>query len=96
MLWRALQQWMEASGLGSAPRKLLEEMREVRSLDVVLPTAAGPEIRLRTVSRPEQGLAILLERLDFPLPNRPKTIQNVVATFRPEIEKSEELRRFRL
>ncbi|HUT26206.1 MAG TPA: hypothetical protein VM492_17880 [Sumerlaeia bacterium] len=77
-------------------RELLDEMREVRSLDVVLPTPVGPELRLRTVSQPEQGLAILLERLEFPLPNRPKKIQNVVATFPPQIQKSEELERFRL
>jgi transposase len=95
-LWRTLQQWMAASGLGDAPRKLLEEMRQVRSLDVVLPTPAGPELRLRTVSRPEPHLAILLERLDLPLPNQPKKIQNVVATFRPEIQKPEQLERFRL
>jgi len=108
VLWRTLQQWMEGSGLGSAPRKLLEEMREVRSMDVVLPTGSAPvqnpaqatitrsEIRLRTVSRPEPHLAILLERLDLPLPNRSKQIQNVVATFRPEIEKPKELEIFRL
>ena len=29
---------MKASGLGTAPRKLLEEMREIKSLDVLLPT----------------------------------------------------------
>ena len=80
-LWRTLQQWMSASGLGTAPRKLLEEMAEVRSLDIVLPTPAGREIRLRTVSRPEKPLAILLAKLGLPLPNRPKRIQNVVATF---------------
>jgi transposase len=96
VLWRTLQQWMEASGLGNAPRKLLEEMREVHSLDVVLPTGVGQNVRLRTVSQPEPRLAILLQRLDFPLPNRPKKIQNVVATFPPEMQKSEELRRFRL
>jgi transposase len=96
VLWRTLQQWMEGSGLGSAPRKLLEEMREVRSLDVVLPTGAGQDVRLRTVSRPEPHLAILLERLDFPLPNRPNKVRNVVATSRPEMQKSEELKRYRL
>ena len=96
VLWRTLQQWMEASSLGTAPRKLLEEMAEVRSLDVVLPTGAGQNVRLRTVSRPEPHLAILLQRLDFPLPNRPKKIQNVVATFPPEMRKFEELRRFGL
>ena len=91
VLWRTLQQWMAASGLGSAPRKLLEELAEVRCLDVVLPTAPGPELRLRTVSRPEPHLAILLHRLDLPLPNRPKKIQNVVATFHPKIEKTEQM-----
>jgi len=91
VLWRTLQQWMSACGLGDAPRKLLEEMREVRSLDVILPTDVGPEIRLRTVTRPEQGLAILLERLDFPLPNRPKRIENVVATFEQNTSKTSEI-----
>lgn len=37
-MWRTLQQWMRASGLGTAPRKLLEELRELKSLDVLLPT----------------------------------------------------------
>jgi len=91
-LWRTLQQWMEASGLGTAPRKLLEEMREVRSLDVVLPTGAGQSVRLRTVSRPEPHLAILLERLDLPLPNRPKKVQHVVEKTAPKIEIPEELK----
>ena len=78
VLWRTLQHWMETSGLGTAPRKLLEELAEVRSLDVVLPTGAGAEIRLRTVGRPEKHLAILLERLELVLPGRAKQIQNVV------------------
>jgi transposase len=94
VLWRTLQQWMEASGLGSAPRKLLEEMAEVRSLDVVLPTGVGQDVRLRTVSRPESHLAILLQRLDCPVPNRPKKIQNVVEKIAPKIEIPEELKRF--
>ena len=78
VLWRTLQHWMESSGLGTAPRKLLEELAEVRSLDVMLPTRAGPAIRLRTVSRPEPRLAILLQRLGLVLPGRAKQIQNVV------------------
>lgn len=74
VMWRTLQQWMNGAGLGTAPRKLLEEMAEIRSLDVVLPTGAEQDIRLRTVSRPEPHLAILLERLGLPLPNKPKSI----------------------
>jgi transposase len=78
VMWRTLEHWMMASGLGSAPRKLLEEMAEVRSLDVVLPTGAATPIRLRTISRPEPHLAILLERLGLVLPGRAKQIENVV------------------
>jgi hypothetical protein len=63
-----------SSGLGTAPRKLLEEMAEIRSLDVVLPTGAGKDIRLRSVSKPEQHLAILLQKLGMSLPNKPKSI----------------------
>ena len=74
VMWRTLQQWMEGAGLGSAPRKLLEEMAEIHSLDVLLPTAQGTELRLRTVGKPEQRLAILLQKLDLPLPNKPKLI----------------------
>jgi len=74
-MWRTLQQWMKASGLGTAPRKLIEEMREIRSLDVVLP-ARDKTIRLRVVSTPPKELKVLLQRLKIPMPNRPKVIEN--------------------
>jgi len=77
-LRRVLEQWMSASGLGSAPRKLLDELREIRSLDVLLPTKESKTLRLRVVSAPPQRLKILLHHLRLPLPNRPKLIQNVV------------------
>ena len=89
VMWRTLEHWMEGSGLGTAPRKLLEEMAEIRSLDVVLPSGAGKEIRLRIVTRPDDHLAILLQRLKLPLPNRPKRIANVVQTLalkRPQLQ----------
>ena len=76
-MWRTLQQWMECAGLGTTPRKLLEEMREIRSLDVVLP-AKDKTIRLRTVSKAPQPLRILLQRLGLPIPNQPKIVENVV------------------
>jgi transposase len=76
-LWRTLQQWMKTSGLGTAPRKLIEEMGEVRSLDVLLP-AKDKNIRLRVVSIPSKELKVLLQRMKIFLPNRPKIIENVV------------------
>lgn len=76
-MWRTLQQWMKASGFGTAPKKFIEEMREVRSLDVLLP-ARDKTIRLRVVSRPSKELKVLLHRMKILLPNKPKMIQNVV------------------
>jgi transposase len=76
-MWRTLQQWMKGSGLGTAPRKLLEELRELRLLDVLLPTREKM-IRLRMVATPAMELRHLLQRLKIPIPNRPKMIENVV------------------
>ena len=74
---RTLQQWMKASGLGTAPRKLLEELRELKSLDVLLPTREKP-IRLRMVATPARELKVLLQRMKILIPNRPKMVENVV------------------
>lgn len=76
-MWRTLQQWMKTSGLGTAPRKFIEEMREVRSLDVLLP-AKDKTITLRVVSTASKELKVLLQRMKILLPNRPKIIENVV------------------
>ncbi len=76
-MWRTLQQWMKASGLGTAPRKLLEELRELKSLDVLLP-ARERTLRLRMVATPSKELKVLLQRLKILLPNKPKIIENVV------------------
>ena len=81
-MWRALQQWMKASGLGTAPRKLIEEMREVRSLDVLLP-AKDKTITLRVVSTPTKELKVLLQRMKILMPNRAKIIENVVKKIAP-------------
>ena len=76
-LWRTLRQWMKASGLGTAPRKLIEELRELRSLDVLLPTREKI-LRLRMVATPSRELKVLLQRMRILIPNRPKMIENVV------------------
>jgi len=76
-MWRTLQQWMKSSGLGTAPRKLLEEMREIKSIDVLLPTR-DKQIRLRVVSTAPKELKVLLQKMKVLLPSRPKIIENVV------------------
>jgi hypothetical protein len=70
VLWKTLEQWMRTSGLGSAPRALLSEVRRLKSTDVILPTDQGREIRLRCVTRPDEALAVLLYRLRIAPPNR--------------------------
>lgn len=76
-MWLTLQQWMKASGIGTAPRKLLEKMREIKSLDVLLPTR-DKQIRLRVVSTAPKELKVLLQRMKVLLPSKPKIIENVV------------------
>jgi transposase len=83
VMWRALEQWMKASGLGTAPRPLLERIATLGSMDVILPTKTGVDLRLRVVSQPEKPLAMLLDRLGLLLPGRPKMISNVVQNLTP-------------
>ena len=83
-LWRALEQWTHAKGLGDCARQLLLELDELRSMDLVLPTKSAGEVRLRVVSRPEKPLAELLAHLDLELPRLPKRIENVVPKIAPK------------
>jgi transposase len=77
-LWRSLEQWTKAKGIGDCARQLLLELDELHSLDVVLPTATAGEVRLRMVARPEKPLANLLAHLGLELPHTPKIVENVV------------------
>jgi hypothetical protein len=82
-LWKALGAWMKASGLGDAPRRLVEAFAEIKSGDVVLPTRradgqAGPTLRVRCVTTPDKALKVLLGRLGLTLPQRLRTLEQVV------------------
>jgi hypothetical protein len=70
VLWKTLEQWMQGCGLGSAPRTLLDELRRLKSTDVILPTQGGREIQLRCISQPEEELTVLLYRLGIAPPRR--------------------------
>ena len=75
VMWKTLSQWMRQSGLGDAPRSLLDELAKLRSGDVVLPTkrAAGDTgrvVRLRCVTEPDAAQKLLLARLGLRLPRR--------------------------
>jgi hypothetical protein len=68
---------LQAKGLGSCARQFLLELDELRSIDVVLPTVEGPEVRLRVVARPEKYLAQLLAHLGLELPRAPKIVEQI-------------------
>ena len=70
VLWKSLEMWQQRSGLGNSPRTVLEELARIQSHDVVLPTAAQGEIRLRCITQPDAAQAALLDRLGIVLPKR--------------------------
>ena len=80
VMYRTLSQWMQRAGIGNSPRKLIEELANIRSMDVVLPVENGPELKLRCVSQPEKSQQILLDRLKIHPPKRINRTKNVVIT----------------
>jgi len=83
VLWKTLAQWMGRSGLGDAPRTVLEELARIKSGDVVLPTQTRQGhhsgiVRLRCVTEPDQAQKVLLYRLGVTLPRRLRRIDEVV------------------
>ncbi len=67
------------SGLGDAPRVLLDELKTIRSADVVLQTRVngqpGPELVVHCVTQPDEGQEVLLNRLGLEIPNQIKRFQ---------------------
>ena len=86
-LWRTLEQWMRAKGLGTCARQLVRQLSGVKSVDVLLPVLRGTvrtELRLRVVATPEPATAQLLAHLGLRLPKGPRLIANVVPKIGPE------------
>ena len=69
VLWKTLATLCEKAGLGHEPRRVLEELSQIRSIDVVLSTRDGIEIRKRCVTKPTDHQAILLHHLGLALPS---------------------------
>jgi transposase len=80
-LWRTLEQWMAAKGLGTCARKLIDSVATIKSMDVILPVErAGQrvDLRLRVVAKPDSQTAQLLAHLGLQIPRQSKIIENVV------------------
>jgi transposase len=72
VLWKALGLFCHRAGLGDEPRQVFEELSRIRTVDVVLPTKGGPELRRRCVAQPTKHQAILLQHLGLTLPTHLK------------------------
>jgi len=69
-MWKTLEQWMARCELGHGPRPVIEEFDRIKTNDVILPTSAGREIRIRCVTTPDESQRILLGRLGMKIPSR--------------------------
>ena len=75
VLWTTLGELCKAAGLGDEPRRVLDELREIRLVDVVMTTRNGQTIRRRCVTQPSNEQAMLLSRLNIKLPKQLKVTQ---------------------
>lgn len=78
VMWRGLEQWLKAKGLGDCGRQVLDQMATIHSMDVVLPIKNKADVRLRLVAKPDKLTAELLAHMQLGLPNRSKIVENVV------------------
>jgi transposase len=70
VLWKCLAQMCKQNGLGTEPRKVLDEISRIKLTDVILPTRKGTEIKLPCVSKPDKHQQILLQHLGLKIPSR--------------------------
>lgn len=75
VLWKTLGQMCMRAGLGDEPRKVFDEIAQIQTVDVVLPTRCGRVIRKRCVGRPTEHQALLLYKLGLRLPRHLETAE---------------------
>ena len=68
VLWKSLGQMCRMAGLGDEPRRILDEIKQIRLVDVVMPTKSGITLRKRCITKPTPEQAVLLHRLKLTLP----------------------------
>lgn len=70
VMWKTFGLMCKRAGLGDEPRRVFNELKRIAMVDVVLTTAEGKEVKIRTVPRPEKPLQTLLHHLKLNLPER--------------------------
>ena len=72
VLWKMLGQMCQRAGLGNEPRKVFDEIAQIKVVDVVMPTKQGTTIIKRCIAQPTKAQSILLQKLNLHLPQRMK------------------------
>ncbi len=70
VLWKTLGQTCKRAGLGNEPRKVLDEIAQIKAVDVALPTKQNTVIRRRCIAQPTKPQAVLLQMLGLHLPQQ--------------------------
>jgi hypothetical protein len=73
-----LGQTCKKAGLGNEPRKVFDEIAQIKAVDIAMPTRQTTIIRKRCIAQPDKAQAILLQMLGLHLPQSMKIYQNVV------------------
>lgn len=68
VVWKTLAMMCRQADLGDEPRKVLHELKRIGTVDVVMPTRSGIELRRRYIAQPARHQAILLQHLGLQLP----------------------------
>lgn len=66
--WKFLGQLCRKAGLGDEPRRVLAELSELRTVDVILSTKTGPKLRTRCTTQPTAHQKTLLDHMGWKLP----------------------------
>jgi transposase len=80
VLWKTLAKMCKTAGLGDEPRRVFEELANIKAVDVILPTRLGTEIRRRCICRPTEHQAILLHHLGLVLPTNLPLAEKILKT----------------
>ena len=78
VLWKMLGQMCKRAGLGNEPRKVFDEIAQIKAVDIVMPTRQGTVIRNHCIAQPTKPQGVLLQMLGLHLPQRMKIYENVV------------------
>lgn len=78
VLWKMLGQMCRKASLGNDPRKVFDEIAQIKVVDVVMPTKQGTTIIKRCIAQPTKAQSILLQKLNLHLPQYMKTYPFVV------------------